>query len=210
VNGRTLDPERVDAWAREHGVACLYFLARDELGAAAEAQAAGFRLVDVRVELDRVPEPLDASTLRPATAEDLPALRGIARTNHRVTRFYADPRFPDDRCDDLYELWIERSVEGWADVVLVADVDGRPVGYVSCHADGDAGSIGLVGVAEEARGRGIGRALVAGAVSWCHDRGVGRISVVAQGRNAAAIRLYEGAGFRTADVGLWFHRWLDA
>ena len=65
-------------------------------------------------------EPLAA----PSTAHATPtptALRAIARASHGDTRFYADPHFPDERCDDLYDTWIRRSLEGWADAVLVAE-----------------------------------------------------------------------------------------
>jgi ribosomal protein S18 acetylase RimI-like enzyme len=212
VRGDRLAPVPVDTWAREHSVACLYFLARDDPGAASAAEDGGFRLVDVRVELDRPAAGDEASTLRPAVPEDEAALRSVARSNHRITRFYADPRFPDERCDELYETWIARSLEGWADAVLVAGEPGAPDGYVSCHAlaEGSAGSIGLIGVAPEARGRGVGRELVAGAVAWCRDRGLERVTVVTQGRNVPALRTFESCGFRTADVALWFHKWYEA
>ena len=36
------------------------------------------------------------------------------------------------------------------------------------------------------------------------------ITVVAQGQNAPALRTFEGCGFRTADVGLWFHKWYES
>ena len=36
-----------------------------------------------------------------------------------------------------------------------------------------------------------------------------RITVVTQGRNARAQRLYQRAGFVTESVRLWFHRWFD-
>ncbi|MDQ3823745.1 MAG: hypothetical protein M3321_10965, partial [Actinomycetota bacterium] len=110
----------VDAWAREHRFACVYYLAPDEPGLAVDVEEAGFRLVDVRVELGRASAGAERSTLRPARAADEPTLRRLARANHRITRFYADPNFPDARCDDLYETWIARSLEGWADAVLVA------------------------------------------------------------------------------------------
>jgi dTDP-4-amino-4,6-dideoxy-D-galactose acyltransferase len=205
-----LDAGAVDAWAGSNTVACVYFLARDEPGAAIPAEDAGFRLTDVRIELGRPSAGEETSTLRPAREEDAPALRALARENHRITRFYADPNFPDERCDDLYETWIARSLEGWADVVLVADADGRPAGYVSCHAlEWGWGSIGLIGVAPDAQGQGLGRALVEGAVVWARERGLERVTVVTQARNVAALRTFEACGFRTDDVGLWFHKWYD-
>jgi dTDP-4-amino-4,6-dideoxy-D-galactose acyltransferase len=209
VRGHALDPAAVDEWARGHGVSCVYYLARDEPGAAGTAEQAGFRLVDVRVELGREAAADVESAVRASRAEDEPELRRIARTNHPITRFYADPRFPDERCDDLYETWIARSLEGWADTVLVAERAGRPAGYVSCHADAEAGrgSIGLIGVDPAARGLGLGRELVLGAVAWCAERGLREVTVVTQARNVPALRTFERCGFLTRDVGLWFHKW---
>jgi len=212
VHGDRLVPERVDAWADDHGVTCLYFLARDEPGAAAAAEQAGFRFMDVRVELARSAGDGElAAPLREAGAEDETPLRRLARENHRTTRFYADPRFPDERCDDLYEAWIASSLEGWADVVLVAELEGRPVGYMTVHADDAAGRglLGLSSVAPEARRRGLGQALVRGAVGWCGGRGLTEVAVVTQGRNVAALRVFETCGFRIRDVRLWFHKWYE-
>ena len=205
-----LDAAAVDGWADANGVDCVYFLARDDPGAAAHAEDAGFRLVDVRVELGRPSAGDERSTLRPATGADEAPLRELARPNHRITRFYADPRFPDDRCDDLYATWVTRSLEGWADAVLVAELDGQPAGYVSLHRlEWGWGLIGLIGVAPDAQGRGLGRRLVDGAVAWSRDGGLERVTVVTQARNVPALRLFEGCGFRIADVGLWFHKWYE-
>jgi dTDP-4-amino-4,6-dideoxy-D-galactose acyltransferase len=211
VLGVGLEPERVDAWAQDESVACLYFLARDDLGTASAAEEAGFRLMDVRVELARPAAGDKAKPLREARAEDEKALRRLARENHRITRFYADPHFPDERCDDFYETWIARSLEGWADVVLVAELEGRPAGYMTVHADPAAGrgSIGLISVAPDARGQGLGQALVRAAVARSRERGLGEVTVVTQGRNVPALRLFEGCGFRIRKVGLWFHKWYE-
>ncbi len=130
VEGGALNREglhAVDEWAATHGVACVYFLAdSSDASSAHVAEDGGFRLMDLRVELRR-PSAGDETTreLRPASPDDVGALRAIARASHGVTRFYADPHFPDDRCDDLYDTWITRSLEGWADGVLVAEAEGR-------------------------------------------------------------------------------------
>jgi ribosomal protein S18 acetylase RimI-like enzyme len=202
--------ERVDRWAREHDVSCLYFLASGEDSAAAHAaEDGGFRLMDLRTELrrDAVVEPV--ADLRAAREDDRETLRRIARSSHGITRFYADPRFPDERCDEFYATWVDRSLDGWAQAVLVADADAAPVGYVSVHHEGEQGSIGLIAVDAAARGRGLGETLARGAVGWCAAAGATSMSVVTQGRNAAALRTFERAGFRAHSVGLWFHKWYD-
>jgi dTDP-4-amino-4,6-dideoxy-D-galactose acyltransferase len=208
VLGGRLDPAAVDAWAAAHGVDCLFFLSDDEPGTAAMAEDAGFRLMDVRVELARATS-AEGTSARRARDEDVAALRRIARSSKWTTRFYADPRFPDARCDDLYEVWLERSYEGWADVVLVVDARGVAAGFVACHADRaeSRGSIGLISVDESARGRGLGQQLVLGAVSWAAREGLERMTVVTQGRNIDAQRLFQRSGFRTESIALWFHKW---
>jgi ribosomal protein S18 acetylase RimI-like enzyme len=82
---------------------------------------------------------------------------------------------------------------------------------MSCHADEDlsTGSLGLMSVAPEARGQGLGRQLVSGAVAWLRERGLERVTVVTQARNVRALRTFEACGFRVADVALWFHKWYD-
>ncbi|HYM09481.1 MAG TPA: GNAT family N-acetyltransferase [Bryobacterales bacterium] len=229
VCGDTLTRERlaqIDDWCARSGVACLYFLARaDDPETAWLAQAGGFQLVDVRMtfewnaEWDRPPEapaakPLaDASAgVRPARPGDVPALESIARECHTDSRFFFDPAFPREKCAALYETWIRRSCEGYAQAVLVAECGGAPAGYVSCHLGpaSDAGRIGLVGVDRRARGGGLGPLLVRRALEWFSARGVRQVSVVTQGRNVAAQRLYQRCGFQTQAIGLWYHKWYRA
>ena len=174
-----------------------------------------FRLVDVRVTLDLNTGSADAYidaprfSVRSAVESDIPALRAIARSGHRDSRFYYDENFPNHLCDELYETWIEKSCRGWATKVFVLEDDEKIEGYVTCHVpDPSSGQIGLVGVASNAQGRGIGKVLVSHAVRWFAEEGVEKVSVVTQGRNVRAQRLYQRCGFVTRSVELWFHRWV--
>lgn len=216
VEGDVLSADRavaVGEWARERSVACVFFLARpDDPGTLRAAQQAGFDLVDVRLELAREVAGGSGDGVREARGGDVAVLRSIARASHEGTRFFADERFPDERCRDFYETWISESCAGWADAVLVAEADGRAAGYVTCHVDegGSEASIGLIGVAESERNHGLGAQLVFGALAWCAARGVSRLSVVTQGGNVPAQRLFQRLGFRTQSVGFWFHKWYAA
>jgi dTDP-4-amino-4,6-dideoxy-D-galactose acyltransferase len=143
------------------------------------------------------------------------ALRHLAAASHRDTRFHFDAHFPRPLCDALYAHWIQASCEGYADAVLVAGPEGAPVGYVTCHLDRASGGvpegrIGLIGVAESARGQGLGPQLVRQALTWFADHGAASVSVVTQGRNVAAQRLYQRCGFLTRDVHLFYHKWYPA
>jgi dTDP-4-amino-4,6-dideoxy-D-galactose acyltransferase len=207
----------IEAEAARARLDCLYFLAdADQPGSVGLAEGAGFRLVDVRVELDLHFAPAADPTpgmppLRLATPADAAILRAIARVSHRDSRFYQDGNFARERCDALYETWIDRSMQGWADAVLVAEQDGVAVGYITCsrRADG-VGQIGLLGVEGRAHGAGHGTRLVRAALDWFQAAGCPRVIVVTQGRNVAAQRLYQRGGFKTSRMQLWWHRWFGA
>ena len=221
VNSQRLTEEEMHAvleWCAQERIDCLYFLVEAiDVLTVRLAEEGQFKFVDVRMtftrclDKDRPPSPLDAlpgCTVRQWREADLPALRAIARVSHRSSRFYADANFPVERASALYEAWIETSCRGDADSVLVAEYEHRPVGYISLHLDQDRkGKIGILGVSEDCRQKGIGRHLVNEALLWLAERGVGEISVVTQGRNYEAQRLYQRCGFLSHSVQYWYHRW---
>lgn len=208
----TLELASALAACREEGVECLYVLApSDALDLVRALERRRARLVDVRMTLEaEVDAAVRAATVRASHPSDLPALRALAATSHQASRFYADGRFSRERCDALYATWIDKSCSGWADVVLVAEHEGTPCAYLTCHVRaGSRGEIGLVAVAPRARGRGLGGDLVASGLAYLGERGVERVGVVTQARNVYAQRLYQAHGFRTSRMELWYHLWID-
>jgi ribosomal protein S18 acetylase RimI-like enzyme len=95
------------------------------------------------------------------------------------------------------------------DEVLVADIDGTPVGYITCHLPtGErAARMGLINVASQARRRGIGRALIRHALDWFAQRQVAQMVGVTQARNVAVQAFTERCGFVTQSFELWYHKW---
>jgi dTDP-4-amino-4,6-dideoxy-D-galactose acyltransferase len=212
------DVKLIVAWCRQNGVRCLYFLARtDDAATMRLAEDNGFRLVDIRVTLVcDMPARQSAAAnggivMRMARTDDTGALESIARGGYEATRFHFDKNFPRDRATALYETWIRRSCEGYAQAVLVAEYGGVPAGYITCHLDAAqrAGRIGLTGVHGQTQELGIGHALVSAALNWFATHNVTEVSVATQGRNFPAQRLYQRCGFLTRDVKLWYHKWYD-
>jgi dTDP-4-amino-4,6-dideoxy-D-galactose acyltransferase len=216
-----LTPETLSeavTWCAAQGIDCLYFLADPaDADTVRLAESNGFRLVDIRVTLEnQLNNHRDTSTeipnilIRHCVLEDVPALRAIARTCHRDSRFYYDANFPKSLCDYLYETWIEKSCHGYAQAVFVAELHKQPVGYITCHLVGEGeGQIGLFGVSSDAQGSGLGCTLLNEALRWFAGQGRRRIMVVTQGRNCRAQRLYQRSGFVTRSVELWYHRWFS-
>ena len=211
----------IDGWCRANQIELLYFLCPSDRTAAAHlAESSGFRIMDVRVTLEHqlaedppgAPSRPEGVTIRLADAGDAAPLGALASTSFRGTRFYADPRLPDIRCDELYRVWMEQECRSSSDSVLVAEVDGEPAAYVSYSVDPDdgRGAISLVGVAAPHRGTGLGSVLLAEALRSIRGTGASAATVVTQGRNVPALRLYERQGFHVRESGLWFHKWYPA
>jgi dTDP-4-amino-4,6-dideoxy-D-galactose acyltransferase len=223
VSGDTLKPEQavqIDEWCHRSRVRGLYFLSRaDDPATIQTAEKNDFELVDIRITFERGVMDLPDSNrpvlpggahIRPFQAADLSGLQAMARTGHRGTRFYTDPHFPRQRVEDLYSTWITLESEGRAQIVLVGvSPDNLPLGYVSCHLDPGhrEGQIGLVGVRPEVRGRGVGKNLVLAAMDWFRAQGAQEATVVTQGNNRPAQRLYQQCGFLSRDLQLWYHKW---
>ena len=100
--------------------------------------------------------------------------------------------------------WPERfDVSRWA--LFIARDAGQPVGAAACvfgapdveMLDGqpDVALLWDIRVAPAARGRGVGRALLAECERWSIQRGARWLEVETQNVNAAACRFYERSGF---------------
>ncbi len=212
------DLQRALAWCHSHDIDCIYFLAdAGDADTVRLVEDNRFRFVDIRVTLEiqlRInragADSVIHGVIRACRPEDIPALRAIARVSHRDSRFYHDPNFPESLCDALYETWIEKSCHGYAEAVLVAELDQQAVGYISCHLpDPDEGQIGLFAIAGAAQGKGLGQRLVNESLCWFAEQGRKQVTVVTQGRNCKAQRLYQRCGFFAHSVQLWYHRWFS-
>ena len=96
---------------------------------------------------------------------------------------------------------------------LLATLDGRPVGTTRLFAKGDTGKIGRVCVLREARGTGVGGALLAALIAEARRLGYHKLVLAAFPFNEAGMRLYRRFGFREVGVyqeqGVLDGRWVD-
>ena len=204
--GRATSLDGLSEWAVENTVGLMCLLAdADDPAEIQRAEEIGYRFMDIRVTLT-MQACSRLSWVRLARAEDTAKLKAIAREAFHLTRFYADPSLDDTRCDDLYAEWTRSLCAGGASVVLVAEREDTPVGYVTVNLDGDDSEIGLIAVAADWRGQHLGTALVNGAIDWAYAHGAERMNVVTQGRNVGALRTFEGCGFRVSNTQVWLHR----
>jgi GNAT superfamily N-acetyltransferase len=219
VAGETLTPHRaeaIDDWCIDQGIRCLYFLAdADDAETARVAAGHGYRVVDLRITVRHSMEGLDQLpvsplvTVREADEDELGYLRQLATRSHRASRFYFDGGFPRERCDQLYEAWVERGFRDPDRTLLVAVVDREPAGYMVFAPLGpDREGRGELGAVDEGRrGKGVGTALHVAMLRTLASRGATSHRGVLSARNVAVIRLHERLGFLTEKVEVWHHKW---
>jgi GNAT superfamily N-acetyltransferase len=221
VTGDTLtaeSAEAIDDWCADHGIRCLYFLADPgDPETARVAAAHGYRLVDVRITMRRSLEgigelPLGGPenlAIRAATEAEHEYVRALAARSHRGSRFYFDGGFPAERCDALYEAWMERGLRDPERTVRIPLVGRDPAGYhLLAPVDAGLETQGeLTAVDPRYRRTGIYRALH---VSWFRlsaERGALATRCPMSARNVASLRLHNQLGFLTEGIEVWHHKW---
>lgn len=180
------------------------------------AQVHGGFLADEKVtyvkELVGISDSRGASAYTPFPYPDMTpdaAMIKLALQSAEYSRFRLDPKFPRELCDKLFKCWITRSVSkeiAWE--VLVVKEQNDLLGLITLGAKGGRADIGLVAVAEHARGKGVGRALVTDADRHFAQRGYKHVQVVTQRPNLGACRLYESCGYKIENIENVFHFWL--
>ena len=150
----------------------------------------------------------EAVSLRAATRDDIPFLRALVA---RLVAFEGlttrDPAAIAASSERMLLEAVEQTVQAAATesptvAVLVAEAaDGARLGCVQLQRAAEYFSgepeayVGVMAVAEEAEGQGVGRALMAGAEAWARERGLTRLSVEVFASNGGARAFYERLGF---------------
>jgi dTDP-4-amino-4,6-dideoxy-D-galactose acyltransferase len=204
----------IDAWCEEREIHCLYLLAdADDPETARVAGSSGYRQVDVRLTLRHELEPLphrgSDALVRDADGDDIPWLRELAARSHDHSRFFHDPGFDRRRCGELYATWMEagtRDPDRW---VLVAELEGSPVGYqlITPGEDGGTTQMNLLAVDEAHRGRRLGRTLLAEGLRRAHSHGSTAVETATQERNEASLQAHLALGFTGTRRQVWHHKW---
>jgi ribosomal protein S18 acetylase RimI-like enzyme len=191
--------EEIEKQARAEGLAQLSFIIPDWDEPARRAyEAAGFEpateVLELEVAFDAPPQEaraVDGVTLRTYTSDDANAVRTLL--------------------DDAYLAWDDDYVplthEDW--LAFMTEHDSfDPTCWFLAESNGDLAGVCLnwkegwvkdIAVAESARGKGLGEALLRHAFARLYERGVRKVGLKVDARNpTGAVRLYERVGMRVA------------
>ena len=151
-------------------------------------------------------------TAGPERLDDLEPLWLSLHRHHRAVSPL--PVVADDAASwQRRRAWYTKMLAGGEDVLLLADRDGRAIGYAFVHLHAGPDDTWPVGsrwaelvslaVLPEERGRGVGGALMDAVEARIAAIGVGDLQVAVMAGNAAAIRFYDRRGLLPGEVILY-------
>ena len=145
-------------------------------------------------------------TIREARPEDRKVLVQLMGALHEFESAFEENRAGRDAADS-HLAWVEKAVSELGGVILVAEMGGDVAGFVAYTFEEDPGTfvrpefrqhalIWDISVAEEARGQGIGQALLRAAEDAAKAAGIREMRLYVLEANTRARRIYEEAGYR--------------
>jgi RimJ/RimL family protein N-acetyltransferase len=165
-----------------------------------------------------LPRRLTGLRVRAATPEDLPDVLAVnekAFVNY-FGRYNSDPKLPPGTGAKVYDEWVRSSLGGWADWVLIAEVDGRIAGYgiwkkasvSEVKHSLDIAHYNLAGIHPDFFGRGLYTALALEGMRLAqsfakHLDGPVHVS------NHPVHRALQNLGWKISGVRHSFHKWLQ-
>jgi GNAT superfamily N-acetyltransferase len=189
-----------------------------DLGAVQEMGRNSFLLMDTLVyygfdlSTKKIPDEPIGCTVRPLRTNDRDQVCLVASQAFKgyTGHYHADPRLDRRKCDEGYISWAERSTtsERAADEVLLAEQDGRVIGFGTLRANSAREVEGLLfGVAPEYQRRGVCRALMIHSLRWCQSQRAQRMVISTQVTNVSMQKVWCRVGFEPSHSFYTFHKW---
>jgi dTDP-4-amino-4,6-dideoxy-D-galactose acyltransferase len=184
------------------------------------AESNGFSFVDIRLTFERKLSNFENINLElqagfkldVANENDIEVIGSIAEDLYYDSRYFFDKKFYDKDVRRFYKNWAKKGVMGEFDDICrcLRNERNEVIGFVTLKHDQKnmISSIGLVGLHKKYHGKGLGLSLLNNVIQSELLGGYKTMSVVTQGRNYAAQRLYQRAGFLTKSTQLWYHKWI--
>jgi ribosomal protein S18 acetylase RimI-like enzyme len=149
---------------------------------------------------------VNAVTIRPATPADMPAVGRLGALLVRTHHDFDPKRFiaATQQTEHAYGSFLGTQLEDPDVIVLVADRDGKVVGYTYAGVEGNdymslrgpAGVLYDILVDPAHRRHGVGRMLLDATIAALKNRGAPRVVLSTAEKNESAQRLFARAGFR--------------
>lgn len=135
-------------------------------------------------------------------------LHELAYESGKYSRFLLDSNFRKDKFQKLYKIWVDNSLtKKFADDVLVMSIDNALAGFITYKSESDFAQIGLIAVAPNFQGQGIGRKLLNFVENVLLERNIFELRIPTQLKNEAACSFYKKQGYKVVETTHIMHYW---
>lgn len=179
-----------------------------DVQAVERAIRSGFSLIDTNITLEKSiddsPFALCDVSVRLACPQDKASVQQIAHESFQYSRFHLDPKIGPVMAARIKKAWAGNFFSGnRGDVLLVAEDESGLVGFALLLHTAESLVIDLIAVDKRVRRRGVGQALIGGAMTM--GKQFSSIKVGTQIANYEATRFYETLGFKLVSASYVLH-----
>ncbi len=172
-----------------------------------------FDLVDVKIvyEITITNEmPVDIMCVEfNSSVHNIYEVYDLAIQSGEYSRFRIDKGFDENKFYQLYKEWVDKSIDlSIADGLIIAQIEGQIVGFVTYKAENERIVIGLIAVSGAFRGRKIGTYLVNEVINRALALKINKLQVATQLDNLLACKFYEKLNMKINSKTNIYHLWL--
>ncbi|TJX13649.1 GNAT family N-acetyltransferase [Tissierella creatinini] len=168
-------------------------------------------LADVNIQFIKVledkPISLDNNTYVANNLSRNEQIVKIARNSFQHSRFFNDPKLPEDKAKNIYLHWTESAFDQEDKYFAICEREGNVAGYILFSFNDESSVIELIAVDERYQGQGVGKSLIQSMESFVKNQGIYKIKVGTQVKNISAAQFYIAMGFKYVDCGSVYHLW---
>ena len=198
---------------KEHGQYCFTFIPSEDIMVLQALSLAKFKLIETRLTYygaDISNFTSDRFDVREATHKDIPNLKRVASMMvNEYDRVHADPAIDNDLADKFLATYVEESIKGFADVVLVpGEKNTQPDAFVSANylKDNWEGlgcnlSQMVLSAVSNISCKGWYKKLIIEMTHHLKDQGADYVYFHPASTNRAVIHTYETLGFKFGQAG---------
>ncbi|WP_229338832.1 GNAT family N-acetyltransferase [Christiangramia sediminis] len=188
----------------------IYYYSQEPLSEDFSSKFYEYLLVDLKIPVKKT---LTRKKVNPKISvyseekanEELVQLAQLAGSH---TRFKVDPRISEEKFNELFKVWIEKSVSGeMASKVLVYKEEEKIIGFATISIDGNIGYAPLLAVNRKFEGLGVSFAIMDAVESEMYDHGCEFLVSSTQEVNRKALKIYERWGCEFGKGIYVYHFW---
>lgn len=136
------------------------------------------------------------------------SLYDLAYESGKFSRYKLDKKISEDRFKKLYQIWIENSInKSFASKIFYIKEKENILGFVTVKIKDNEAQIGLIAVAPNAQGKGLGKKLLLKTENYCFENNVKTLQIPTQLENVSACKFYEKMGYQILEKIIIKHYW---